>query len=193
MGNIAKSTYLFMKFPKLLSSSLLFFNRKSSQLNVLSCNREEVRAIFRVEPTERSPDILFCYFHLSLRSDVQQVESEDIRWDASLFCIVAEHTNSSAFRKLRVLVIQVFWKKLKGISLSSRQSRCFSSSNKYVQYAYWPRGHVLSSCGSLCWRGGSNPEGAAGRIFHNDNNDDSHSDDTYTTPAPCPGFQPLPA
>ena len=34
-----KSYYLLIKFPKLLSNSLLFFRTKSSQLKVLSCNK----------------------------------------------------------------------------------------------------------------------------------------------------------
>lgn len=48
--------------------------------------------------------------YLCFRSDVQEVESEDVCWDATLLSIVTEHTNTTALRKLPIFIVEVLCK-----------------------------------------------------------------------------------
>ena len=45
--------------------------------------------------------------HLRFRSDVQEVESEYVCWDATLLSIVTKHTNTTTLGKLPIFIIEV--------------------------------------------------------------------------------------
>lgn len=48
--------------------------------------------------------------HLCFWSDVQEVESEDVCWDATLLGIVTKHTDTATLGKLAIFIVEVLYK-----------------------------------------------------------------------------------